>query len=54
MPWVKTGLVDWVNEDFPGYVIVLVGDEYEVLRGGRRSVARSMSGTLRSAWLRPT
>ena len=36
MPWIKAGPVDWVNEDFPGYVIVLVGDGYEVHRGGKR------------------
>lgn len=22
MPWVKSGPVDWVNQDYPGYVIV--------------------------------
>jgi hypothetical protein len=36
MPWVKTGPVDWVNQDYPGYVIVQIGDSYEIHRGGRR------------------
>jgi hypothetical protein len=41
MSWVKAGPVDWVSEDAPGYVIVRVGQGYDVLLGRRRIGTRA-------------
>jgi hypothetical protein len=41
MPWVKAGPVDWTSLDSPGYVIVRVGEGYEVYQGTRRISQRA-------------
>ena len=36
MTWVKSGLVDWVSQEHPGYVIVRVGQGFEVFLLSKR------------------
>ena len=54
MPWVMTGPVDWTNQDHPGYVIVQVGDGYEVHREGKRIRGKWASGRTPWSWSRTT